>query len=196
MGSVSPVIQATQWPGGTSSCQMASSMPTLKSSLDALPHSIIKEAVAAQVADGHSLNLLEKFLRSGIMEEGGCKPTTVGTPQGGVVSPLRANIVLNPLDWRRMRPKSERKFKEKIQDLTVRKRTRDATVIEELNWVIRGTAQYFATHWSTVQSQFHELDGWIRRRGRCMRLPFVGLAWTQAAWPDLCSQMTPIHAYP
>jgi group II intron reverse transcriptase/maturase len=210
----------------------------IKGFFDALPHAIIKEAVAAQVADGNILNLLEKFLRSGIMEEGVFKPTTVGTPQGGVISPLLANIVLNHLDWRlqergyrfvryaddfvvlcrtkteaegalilvtetlrelgltlsaektrittygkgysflgfvlssrsrRMRPKSERKFKEKIQDLTVRMRNLDAAVIEELNRVIRGTAQYFATHWSTVQTQFHDLDAWIRRRVRCMK---------------------------
>src|SRR6185369_16544133 len=72
----------------------------IKGFFDALPHSIIKEAVAAQVADGNILNLLEKFLRAGIMEEGVFKPTTVGTPQGGVISPLLANIVLNHLDWR------------------------------------------------------------------------------------------------
>lgn len=57
------------------------------------------EAVAAQVADGNILNLIQKFLRSGVMEEGLFKPTTVGTPQGGVISPLLANIVLNHLDW-------------------------------------------------------------------------------------------------
>ena len=66
---------------------------------DNLPHALIKEAVAAQVADGHILNLVEKFLRAGVMENGVFKPTTVGTPQGGVVSPLLANIVLNHLDW-------------------------------------------------------------------------------------------------
>src|SRR4029077_9141673 len=62
-------------------------------------HSLIKEAVAAQVADGNILNLVEKFLRAGVMENGVFKPTTVGTPQGGVASPLLANIVLNHLDW-------------------------------------------------------------------------------------------------
>jgi group II intron reverse transcriptase/maturase len=66
---------------------------------DNLPHSLIKEAVAAQVADGNILNLVEKFLRAGVMENGVFKPTTVGTPQGGVASPLLANIVLNHLDW-------------------------------------------------------------------------------------------------
>lgn len=66
---------------------------------DNLPQALIKEAVAAQVADGNILNLVQKFLRAGVMENGVFKPTTVGTPQGGVVSPLLANIVLNHLDW-------------------------------------------------------------------------------------------------
>jgi RNA-directed DNA polymerase len=66
---------------------------------DNLPHAVIMQAVAAQVADGNILNLIEKFLRAGVMENGVFKPTTVGTPQGGVVSPLLANIVLNHLDW-------------------------------------------------------------------------------------------------
>jgi len=66
---------------------------------DNLPHQLIKEAVAARVADGNILNLVEKFLRAGVLENGVFKPTTVGTPQGGVISPLLANIVLNHLDW-------------------------------------------------------------------------------------------------
>jgi group II intron reverse transcriptase/maturase len=71
----------------------------IKGFFDNLPHQIIMEAVAAQVADGNILRLVEKFLRSGVMEDGVFKPTTVGTPQGGVISPLLANIVLNHLDW-------------------------------------------------------------------------------------------------
>lgn len=66
---------------------------------DNLSQALIKEAVAAQVADGNILNLVEKFLRAGVLEDGVFKPTTVGTPQGGVISPLLANIVLNHLDW-------------------------------------------------------------------------------------------------
>ena len=71
----------------------------IKGFFDNLPHSIIMAAVAAQVADGNILRLIKKFLRAGVMEDGIFKPTTVGTPQGGVVSPLLANIVLNHLDW-------------------------------------------------------------------------------------------------
>jgi group II intron reverse transcriptase/maturase len=55
--------------------------------------------VAAEVADGNILRLVERFLRAGVMEEGVFRPTGVGTPQGGVISPLLANIALNSLDW-------------------------------------------------------------------------------------------------
>ena len=51
------------------------------------------------VADGNILRLVEKFLRAGVMEGGKFQPTQVGTPQGGVASPLLANIALNVLDW-------------------------------------------------------------------------------------------------
>lgn len=72
----------------------------IKGFFDNLPQSVIMQAVAALVADGNILGLIQKFLRSGVMEDGLFKPTTVGTPQGGVISPLLANIVLNFLDWR------------------------------------------------------------------------------------------------
>jgi group II intron reverse transcriptase/maturase len=66
---------------------------------DNLPQAVIMKALAAEVADGNILRLVHKFLRSGVMENGVFKPTTVGTPQGGVLSPLLANIVLNHFDW-------------------------------------------------------------------------------------------------
>jgi len=210
----------------------------IKAFFDELPHVIIKEAVAAQVADGNILDLIEKFLRAGVMENGVFKPTTVGTPQGGVISPLLANIVLNHLDWqleklgfrfvryaddfvvlcqskaqaeeaktqvthilnqlglqlsaektrvttygkgysflgfvissrsKRMRPKSQDKFEDRIKELTRRSRNLDAEVIVKLNQVIRGTANYFATCWSTNRRLFRNLDAWIRRRLRCMK---------------------------
>lgn len=62
-------------------------------------HDVIMDLVAAEISDGNILGLIEKFLRSGVMEDGVFKPTTRGTPQGGVISPLLANIVLNHLDW-------------------------------------------------------------------------------------------------
>lgn len=207
---------------------------------DNLSHRIIMAAVAAEVADGNILRLVEGFLTAGVMEEGVFKPTTVGTPQGGVISPLLANIVLNHLDWRlhtagfrfvryaddfvvlcqshqqaqealalvrqlleadlgltlspektkittygkgyeflgfflsshsrRMRDKSVQKFKTKVRELTVRHHNLDQQVIEKLNRVIRGTANYFAADFATCRWGFQKLDSWIRMRLRCMKL--------------------------
>jgi group II intron reverse transcriptase/maturase len=66
---------------------------------DNIPHSVIMRGVSSVIADGNILDLIDKFLRAGVMENGVFKPTTVGTPQGGVISPLLANITLNSLDW-------------------------------------------------------------------------------------------------
>jgi group II intron reverse transcriptase/maturase len=207
---------------------------------DNIPHRVIMEAVAAEVADGNILDLVEGFLTAGVMEDGVFKPTTIGTPQGGVISPLLANIVLNHLDWqlheagyhfaryaddfvvvcqterqahealalvervlrdalglqlsaektkvttfgkgyeflgfflssrsRRMREKSVQKFKAKVRELTVRKCNLDAEAIKKLNRVIRGTANYFATEFSTCRWMFQKLDSWLRMRLRCMKL--------------------------
>ena len=71
----------------------------IKSFFDTISHKLIMALIAAEIADGNILGLIEKFLRSGVMEDGVLKPTKVGTPQGGVISPVLANIVLNHLDW-------------------------------------------------------------------------------------------------
>ena len=205
---------------------------------DNIPHKLIVDAVASEVADGNILNLIEKFLAAGVMEGGVFKPTTIGTPQGGVISPLLANIVLNKLDWRleeagyrfvryaddfvvvcktrqqaeaalelvatimtelglalsvektkiasygkgyeflgfrlssksrTMRAKSLEKFQTKIRELTRRCHNLDARAIERLNQVIRGTANYFATNFSTCIKLFQKMDKWIRMRIRCMK---------------------------
>lgn len=54
---------------------------------DNIPHKLIVDAVAEEVADGNILRLVKKFLRAGVMENGVFKPTTIGTPQGGVLTP-------------------------------------------------------------------------------------------------------------
>ncbi len=67
---------------------------------DSIPHQLILDLVAGEIADGNILALIKKFLQAGVMEDGEVRPTHKGTPQGGVISPLLANIVLNHLDWR------------------------------------------------------------------------------------------------
>ena len=71
----------------------------IKGFFDNLPHEVVMEAVRDRVADGKVLDLLERFLRCGVLVDGRLLATTKGTPQGGVISPLLANIVLNRLDW-------------------------------------------------------------------------------------------------
>jgi len=66
---------------------------------DNIPHDVIMTGMRNVVADGNILDLIEAFLTAGVMEDGVTFPTTVGTPQGGVLSPLLANIALNFLDW-------------------------------------------------------------------------------------------------
>jgi RNA-directed DNA polymerase len=71
----------------------------LKSYFDSIPQDKLLKLVAERLADGALLQLLERFLKQGVMETGkGWSPTETGTPQGAVLSPLLANIYLNPLD--------------------------------------------------------------------------------------------------
>ncbi len=70
---------------------------------DTIPHRELMKAVARRVSDGSVLRLLKSWLRAPIVEEDkdGTKrvlPNRCGTPQGGVISPLLANLYLNPLD--------------------------------------------------------------------------------------------------
>jgi RNA-directed DNA polymerase len=206
---------------------------------DNLSHAAVMRELSDVVADGNILGLVEKFLRAGVMEGGKVRPTRVGTPQGGVVSPLLANIALNVLDWHlhdrgfrfaryaddfvvlcqsedeakealtqveilladrmglalspektkvtrfhegfsflgfaiksryvRIRPKSMENFKTKVRAITRRSHNLDAEMIEQLNRVIRGTANYFATPWSHCGNAYRSLDRWIRMRLRCMK---------------------------
>lgn len=63
-----------------------------------IPHKKLLGMVGARIADPNILKLISKWLKCGVMEEGGLKKTNTGTPQGGVISPLLANIYLNELD--------------------------------------------------------------------------------------------------
>lgn len=210
----------------------------IKGFFDNIPHAVIMAGVAAEVADGNMLGLVERFLKAGVMEEGVFRPTLVGTPQGGVISPLLANIALNALDWQlhdagfrfvryaddfvvlcksavkvqeahawvqqhldrigltlsaektkmtkfregfaflgftitarsvTMRATAVEKYKTKIRELTPRHHNLDQEVVVKVNAVIRGTANYFATSFSSCVRRFRALDAWLRMRIRAMK---------------------------
>lgn len=72
----------------------------IASFFDNISHDLILNLVAERVADGNILGILRQFLTAGVLEDLNFLPTTSGTPQGGVISPLLANITLNLLDQR------------------------------------------------------------------------------------------------
>lgn len=211
----------------------------IKGFFDNIDHELIIDLVAKRIADGNILRTIRKFLKAGVMADGTLQPTTLGTPQGGVISPLLANIVLDVLDQEltkhgyvfvryaddflvltrsnpdmekalaivqnviekelklmlepdktkitsfregfdflgfsfslnsvTMRAKSVEKLKDKIRGLTIRSQNFSSTVVVNLNRVIRGVANYYATDFSTVKEQFRKLDKMIRRRLRCLK---------------------------
>jgi group II intron reverse transcriptase/maturase len=70
----------------------------LSKCFDTLDHNLILQFVRKRVTDGSILKLIEGFLKSGVVTEKGLERTEVGSPQGGVISPLLANIYLNEFD--------------------------------------------------------------------------------------------------
>jgi RNA-directed DNA polymerase len=71
----------------------------IKGYFDAIPHDRLMALVREHIADGRVLGLIEGFLKQGVIEGENWQEAKEGTPQGGVISPLLANIYLNPLDW-------------------------------------------------------------------------------------------------
>lgn len=71
----------------------------IKGCFDNIPHDVVVEILERKIKDKRLIKLVKGYLRSGYVEEGNIVKTTKGLPQGGVVSPILANIVLNELDW-------------------------------------------------------------------------------------------------
>jgi RNA-directed DNA polymerase len=70
----------------------------LEKFFDRVNHDKLMAKIAERISDKRMLALIRAFLRAGVMEDGLISPTGEGTPQGGPLSPLLSNIVLDELD--------------------------------------------------------------------------------------------------
>lgn len=212
----------------------------LEKFFDRVNHDILMARVARKVKDKRVLLLIRRYLQAGVMEEGITMVSVEGTPQGGPLSPLLSNIMLDDLDkelerrehrfcryaddcnvyvrsqhagervmesltrfleqklrlkvnreksavdrpWKRkflgysmtfhekallkVAPQSVTRIRLKFRELFRAGvgRNLERFIRQDLNPVIRGWAQYF--HLSETRGTFEELDGWLRRKLRCM----------------------------
>ncbi len=211
----------------------------LEKFFDRVNHDILMARLARRVADRRLLSIIRRFLEAGLMQDGVCVARQEGTPQGGPLSPLLANLLLDDLDkelerrghrfcryaddcniyvrskaagervlasltrflegvlhLRVNREKSavayieERKFlgyrllsggrlgiapksldraKDRIRQITRRNRgVSVGQMTSDLNSFLTGWVTYFRL--AACKSHLTELDGWVRRKLRCVRL--------------------------
>ena len=211
----------------------------LEKFFDRVNHDVLMNRLSRYVVDKRMLKIIGRFLRAGMMNNGVCVSRSEGTPQGGPLSPLLANLLLDDLDRElerrghrfcryaddcniyvqslkagervmqsvsqfleqklRLRvnrdksavaPVVERKFlghrllpdgrlgiaptsldraKERVRQITRRSRgVSFEQVIDELNQFLTGWVTYFRH--AEAKSPLGKLDGWVRRKLRCLRL--------------------------
>jgi RNA-directed DNA polymerase len=90
----------------------------IKACFDEIDHTALMDRVRHRIGDKRGLGLVKAFLKAGILSEGGDeRDTSTGTPQGGILSPLLANIALSLLDdhfaeaWATMGDRSARQYR-------------------------------------------------------------------------------------
>jgi RNA-directed DNA polymerase len=70
----------------------------LEKFFDRVNHDLLMSRLARRIGDKHLLRIVRRFLQAGMMIDGVCSERHEGTPQGGPLSPLLANLLLDDLD--------------------------------------------------------------------------------------------------
>lgn len=96
----------------------------IKDYFNTIDHELLLAIMRRRITDKRVLKLIKMWLKSGVMEEGEEQETEIGTPQGGVISPLLSNILLNELD---------REWKEKYSSYGKLTRFADDFVVQSLS---------------------------------------------------------------
>jgi len=140
----------------------------LKSYFDTIDHDMLMRLVRRRVSDPRVLRLVRRWLRAGVMLEGVKEESTVGTPQGGVISPLLANIYLHPLDlwWEREMGGSRMvRYADDLVVLCERRRAEGAMLkLRRLLERLKLTVNEDKTRIATAQEGFDFLGVHFRRK--------------------------------
>ncbi|UJS20854.1 MAG: group II intron reverse transcriptase/maturase [Candidatus Brocadia sp.] len=110
----------------------------IKAFYDTIPHKLIMNSLREKIADGWVLNSIENMLKAGVMEDGIVHETNQGTPQGGVISPLLANLIGDIID--KELEKAGYKFVRYADDFVVMTKTKEElpTALQYVKEIIEG----------------------------------------------------------
>ncbi len=156
----------------------------LEKFFDKVNHDILIDRLSRRIEDKRVLDLIRKYLKSGIMLNGIIVSNEEGTPQGGPLSPLLSNIMLDEVDLVsrrkflgfsfyfakggaqiRIHENSYKKLKSKVIEITNRNKGVDmGWRMLKLNQLMIGWVNYFGI--AKSKSNIQHIEKWIRRRLR------------------------------
>ena len=138
---------------------------------DTVNHSKLIEVLGRTIKDGRVISLIHKFLNAGVMEDGGFKGTEEGVPQGGPLSPLLGNVMLNELDKELV--KRGHKFVRYADDCMILCRTRKSAqrTLEHIVPYIEGKLFLKVNLEKTTVAHISKVKylgyGFYRSKGKC-----------------------------
>ncbi|MEK7361908.1 MAG: group II intron reverse transcriptase/maturase [Pseudomonadota bacterium] len=145
----------------------------LEKFFDRVPHDLLMVRVARRVADPRVLSLIGRYLRAGVMVDGAVQPTPWGTPQGGPVSSLLANILLDDLD-QELESRGHR-FARYVDDILIVVRSRRAAER------VKASITRYLT--GVLQLSVNEQKSRVAKLDECVFLGFTFMG-TKLRWSD------------